>query len=591
MAADKKFSLLFPRGTEVKYKRLEESSFHDLGLDVICREVTSEPKEQVIIAEILANLTADPAVTNYRQEIFEDLKNLPDIRKRLVELFDKIEFSKTYGVLRKSKDEVEGMWFLMHRFNQYRDYITCVDDLKDCLDDDRIRSEGLKGFKDYIDEIYANAHFHELKADLEKLKAETSDIQSVTLGLNLNSRLEAISMGIISVNSKPFKRAGIVGAFADSISGDKINSGNEWNGDMHYRQVEASKDNSFMNVLYDYSKYAAANANPLLRNATVTSITQGDGLSNTPAQFDSVLNRMLDTTAKSLRKTLDKYADQAIANIAEIIPEFVYYIRFTEFMNSLEKKGFKLCRAKAVSGEDIAMDARGFYNFKLALNQTDPKDIVVNDLVFDNDHTIYILTGANRGGKTTSTQGIGLLFALAQGGVYVPADSFEFAPADCIYTHFPADEDKTMDLGRLGEECIRFKEIFNSVTEDSLILMNETFSTTSFEEGYYIACDSIKALLTKGVRTIYNTHMHKLGSDAEEFSKNNRKKASSLVVKSEGGNRSFKLAVAPPEGSSYAADIARKYGVTYEMLTGSDKIEKTSGPSKEPEEIPAGKDE
>ena len=578
MAADKKFSLLFPRGTEVKYKRLEESSFHDLGLDVICREVTSEPKEQVIIAEILANLTSDPAVTNYRQEIFEDLKNLPDIRKRLVELFDKIEFSKTYGVLRKSKDEVEGMWFLMHRFNQYRDYITCVDDLKECLNDDRIKSEGLKGFKAYIDEIYANAHFHELKADLEKLKAETSDIQSVTLGLNLNSRLEAISMGIISVNNKPFKRAGIVGAFADSISGEKINSGNEWNGDMHYRQVEASKESGFMNALYDYSKFTAANANPLLRNATVTS-------------FDSVLNRMLDTTAKSLRRTLDKYADQAIGNIAEIIPEFVYYIRFTEFMNSLEKKGFKLCRAKAVSGEGIAMDARGFYNFKLALNQTDPKDIVVNDLVFDNDHTIYILTGANRGGKTTSTQGIGLLFALAQGGVYVPADSFEFAPADCIYTHFPADEDKTMDLGRLGEECIRFKEIFNSVTEDSLILMNETFSTTSFEEGYYIACDSIKALLTKGVRTIYNTHMHKLGSDAEEFSKDNKKKASSLIVKSEGGNRSFKLAVAPPEGSSYAADIARKYGVTYEMLTGSDKAGKALAPSKEPEEAPAGKDE
>ena len=569
MAADKKFSLLFPRGTEVKYKRLEESSFHDLGLDTICREVTAEPKEQVIIAEILGNLTADPTVTNYRQEIFEDLKNLPDVRRRLVELFDKIEFSKTYGVLRKSKDEVEGMWFLMHRFNQYRDYITCVDDLKECLSDDRIKSEGLKGFKAYVDEIYADAHFHELKADLEKLKVETSDIQSVTLGLNLNSRLEAISMGIISVNNKPFKRAGIVGAFADSISGEKINNGTEWNGDMHYRQVEASKDGSFMNTVYNYSKFTAANANPLLRNMTVTSITQGDGLSNTPAQFDSVLNRMLDTTAKSLRRTLDKYADLAIGNIAEVIPEFVYYIRFTEFMNSIEKKGFKLCRARAVSNGDMAMNAKGFYNFKLAMTMSDPKEIVVNDLVFDNDHTIYILTGANRGGKTTSTQGIGLLFALAQGGVYVPADSFEFAPADCIYTHFPADEDKTMDLGRLGEECIRFKEIFNSATDDSLILMNETFSTTSFEEGYYIACDSIKALLTKGVRTIYNTHMHKLGSDAEAFSKDNKKKASSLIVKSEGGNRSFKLAVAPPEGSSYAADIARKYGVTYEMLTGS----------------------
>ena len=42
---------------------------------------------------------------------------------------------------------------------------------------------------------------------------------------------------------------------------------------------------------------------------------------------------------------------------------------------------------------------------------------------------------------------------------------------------------------------------------------------------------------------------------------------SSLIVRSENGKRSFKILYAPPEGSSYAHDIAEKYGVTYEMLT------------------------
>ena len=570
MSGDKKFSLLFPRGTKVDFKKLENSTFHDLGLDLICKEVTSEPKEQIVIADILSNMTADPAVANYRQDVFEDLKNLPDVRAKLVELFDKIEFNKQYGVIKKSKDEVEGLWFLMHHLNQYRDYITCVDALKECLSDERIKSDGLKDYKAYIDEIYEDAHFHELKKDLEKLNIETSEIQSVTIGMNLNQRLEATSMGIISVNNKQFKKSGIVSNFADSIGGDKIKEGTEWNGEMHYRQVDAAKDGSFSRIMNNYAKYTAANANPIMRNATVTSITAGDGLTNTPAQFDTILNKMLDTMAKNLRRTLDKYSDMAIGNIADVIPEFVYYIRFAEFMIGLEKKGFKLTKAKAVEG-GAPTDAKGFYNFKLALSLTGPGELVVNDLTFDDAHTIYILTGANRGGKTTATQGVGLLFALAQGGVYVPADSFEFAPVDCIYTHFPADEDKTLDLGRLGEECVRFKEIFTSVTSDSLILMNETFSTTSFEEGYYIACDSVKALLTKNVRTIYNTHMHKLGTDAEEFSRDNKVKASSLIVKSEGGKRSFKLEVAPPEGSSYAADIAKKYGVTYEMLMDNSK--------------------
>ena len=126
-----------------------------------------------------------------------------------------------------------------------------------------------------------------------------------------------------------------------------------------------------------------------------------------------------------------------------------------------------------------------------------------------------------------------------------------------------------MDLGRLGEECVRFKEIFTQSTSKSLVLLNETFSTTSFEEGYYIARDSVKALLAKAARTIYNTHMHKLGDDAEELTREiGGTGAASLVMQTEKGKRSFKVALAKPEGSSYAKDIAKKYGVTYDMLVG-----------------------
>ena len=99
------------------------------------------------------------------------------------------------------------------------------------------------------------------------------------------------------------------------------------------------------------------------------------------------------------------------------------------------------------------------------------------------------------------------------------------------------------------------------------MLLNETFSTTSSEEGYYIAKDAVRALMNKGVRTIYNTHMHKLAAGTEEFNKEvSGAKTASLVALTEEGVRSFRVAVAPPKGRSYAKDIAEKYGVTYEML-------------------------
>ena len=44
-----------------------------------------------------------------------------------------------------------------------------------------------------------------------------------------------------------------------------------------------------------------------------------------------------------------------------------------------------------------------------------------------------------------------------------------------------------------------------------------------------------------------------------------------LILRTENGRRSFKVALAQPEGSSYAKDIAEKYGVTYDMLIGGDR--------------------
>ena len=147
-------------------------------------------------------------------------------------------------------------------------------------------------------------------------------------------------------------------------------------------------------------------------------------------------------------------------------------------MKKLQDKGFSFAKAVDSQASDQEADryemrARGIYNLKLAVFETEESgNIVTNDLDFDKLHRVYVLTGANRGGKTTITQAIGQLFVLAQGGIYIPGSGFTFSPADCIYTHFPADEDKTLDLGRLGEECKRFKEIYENADSRSLTWMS-----------------------------------------------------------------------------------------------------------------------
>ena len=372
------------------------------------------------------------------------------------------------------------------------------------------------------------------------------------------------------------------------MSRDKISDNLDAKSDFRFQPLDAVNEalSKFQQELQ--GRVVTGGANNLA--AGMVGIPDSDKSKDITRYTDRVVTKLITRIVKRMRETLNKYVSITITDMTDLIPELTYYIRWAEYIEKLQKRGAAFSKARVVNsayqpdaGTSKEVDskgryymrARGVYNIKLAAFDTEESDhIVTNDLDFDSDHRVYILTGANRGGKTTITQTIGQLFVLAQGGIYIPGDEFEFAPVDCVFTHFPADEDKTLDLGRLGEECKRFKEIFDGAGDGSLILLNETFSTTSFEEGYYIARDSVRAILTKGTRTIYNTHMHKLGFDVDEMNDGREAgdgKAYSLVVHNEGAKRSYKIEIAPPVGKSYASDIAKKYGVTYDMLVNTEK--------------------
>ena len=567
---DKKISLLYPKGESNGFRIMSEVTMHDLGFDTICEAVADKKDgQQAMIMRILSKMTDDPYVARYRSDIFEDIYKNPDMCKSMMEILDKINFLRDYGSFKKKYEEASGIWELMHRLEEINEYIGYVEAIYQCLSTADIQSEGLLGLREYINEIYHDNGFEDLKKDISKLKSSTQDLKSVTVGINLNERFEANSIGLISINNKYFTKSNVIGNFYDKIaSKSPIKDGTTWDGSYKFHPINPTKED--LSVALEKTMLAnIASQNPLL-TANLAAVPAGDSAEDVTRYMDRVTNHMLSLVVKNLRDTLNKYVSISITEITNLIPEFSYYIRFAEYIKKLEKHGLKFSKPQIADEKepDCMMRARGIYNMKLAsVAISEQTEIITNDLDYDKEHLVYILTGANRGGKTTITQAIGQLFVLAQGGIRIPGESFLFQPVDAVYTHFPADEDKTMDLGRLGEECKRFKELYFAATKNSLLLLNETFSTTSFEEGYYIAKDAIRAVLHKGIRTLYNTHMHKLAYDIDTFNEEETEgKAVSLIVKAKTGQRSFKVEIAPPEGMSYAKDIAEKYGVTYEML-------------------------
>jgi hypothetical protein len=64
--------------------------------------------------------------------------------------------------------------------------------------------------------------------------------------------------------------------------------------------------------------------------------------------------------------------------------------------------------------------------------------------------------------------------------------------------------------------------------------------------------------------------MHKLAAelDADVNDPARPGKAVSLAAETKEGKNSFRIRIAPPEGKSFAREIAVKYGVTYDALVG-----------------------
>ena len=566
-------SIVFPGGCYDGCRVLSESAIHDLGLDSVCRMLSDKVQEQNLILDVMSRICADPEVVRYRLDVFEDIYNNPAFRERMLEILDKIDFLRDYGSFRRDNEDT---WDLVHRLEEIRDYIGYVEALQDCLGKADLKSKGLKDLMAYISGIYEDNGFKELKQDINNLKASTSNLKSVTVGINLNERFEAKEIGLISINGKPFTKSSVLENFTSRIAGrDTLNSDASWDGSTRFQPF--TPDGSAVDRLAGMAKTKMMLQSPIFA-MTLARVSDNDMDREVTRHMDRVSDHMLSKTVKNLKEVLNKYVGLSIMNITALIPEFLYYVRWAEYIKRHRDNGFVFCKAELLqtSGNGARMQAKGFYNLKLADFVEKADQIVENDLDFDAERNLYLLTGANRGGKTTITQAVGLLHVLAQGGIFVPAAQFGFTPVDCIFTHYPADEDKTLDYGRLGEECKRFKELFGQCTSESLLLLNETFSTTSFEEGFFIAKDAVRAILKKGTRCIYNTHMHKLAADidslnAESASEGARVKASSLVALSDGGQRSFKVKVAPPQGMSYARDIAQKYGVTYEMLLGGEE--------------------
>lgn len=527
-------SLLWPKQS-VEKRKLDRSVLDDMGISTLVDAVFSQKPQRKFAMECMEEICMDIQVVQYRQGIFRELYENPEFMKQIAETLEKI---KTLDAAQKSQivlDKKSGLLTLIDRLNELRLYIDVILALSESLENVTLHSEGFLRIKEMVFTISHDKGFQELQEDIHEIMENMKLYQSVTIGLNLDSFFKVDEVVFLSVNPYRYKRKlPMLKRFGHFL-----------------QEAVATNSNIEEGVVFE-TRGGSQVQDPRLKN------------------LEHILGEDLETLTKKMWQMLQKYVDLSGSALTGIIPELEFYLGFARFFQMLHENGQPVCIPELSGEEERSLFIQDCYNGKLFLkNKEEEKaqNIVYNDFSLDKNGNIFILTGPNSGGKTTYTQAVGCCVLLAECGLAVLASEYRGTLFDCIYTHFPASEEETVHFGRLGEEAKRISEIMAEASEKSMVFFNETYSSTSFSEGMYLAEDLVRALKYRGIAAVYNTHMHELAAEIPKLNEHPGEGCvDSLVMGMEEGIRSYKVLRRPPEESSYARDIAEKYGVTYQQL-------------------------
>ncbi len=266
------------------------------------------------------------------------------------------------------------------------------------------------------------------------------------------------------------------------------------------------------------------------------------------------LEKLYPSEFLKAREFYDNYRMLVQGDIFDYEGELKFILGMLKFTGEAASRGIPYCFPTLSEKKEI--DFKNVYD--ITLLKKEGTEIVPNDVSFNESEPFFYLTGANGGGKTTFLRalGVSVLFFLA--GAPVFCEGGEASLLSAVFTHFPRDE-RFEGSGRFVDELNRVNVILEKSDERSLVLLNETYSTTGEEKAIAYTEELARTLHRSGAFGVYITHQHSVSENEIPF-------LSVVVDESDSNRRTYKIEKRRTESLSFAKDILKKHGLTGEAL-------------------------
>lgn len=499
--------ILFDRpDNHCQVEEREPSFFADLNLDQILDAMVAGRDEYRLKPFFYTPLRDVDAVL-YRHEVLRDLEEQP--------LLESVgAFAQAMIAMREHLARAEKLHYTYQKERWFLDavaiYCDAVRSLADQLTRLDVKSRGFLAFRDYLTSYLDSDAF-------ESLVAETQAVMDALASVKYSLHIRGNRVTVGKYGGEPDYSADVEKTFAKFKQG----------------------------AVTDYR---------------VRFLT-GLEMNHVEARILNLVARLYPDVFQALDQYHTHHRTYLDQTISALDREIQFYLAYLEFIRPLKAAGLNFCypRVSVRSKEVRAVEA-----FDLALANKlvrESSSVVCNDFGLRDPERILVVTGPNQGGKTTFARMVGQLHYLASLGLPVSGVEAQLFLPDRLFAHFEREEDITTLRGKLEDELIRVHDILRQATGNSIVIMNESFTSTTLGDALFLGTEVMTQILELDLLCVYVTFVDELASLSEATVS-----MVSTVAPDNPALRTYKIVRKPADGLAYAAAIAEKYGLTYESL-------------------------
>lgn len=481
--------------------------FADLNLGQIIDAITLGSQEYNLTPFFYTALRDVDAIA-YRQGVMQDLEHPP--------LLENIKsFAKKMRAMREKQEMTAKLyyhyqqerWFL----NAAEAYCDAVKSLARDLSLAHLRSTGFQALRDYVTAYAESSSFTTLAAETERLQTDLAAVRYCLL-----------------------------------IKGNTVRV-RKYEGEIDYSSV--------VEETFEKFKQGAP------KDYRVKFLSGAASMNHVEAMILDCVSKLYPDLFSALDQYCARYLGYLDPKIATFDREVQFYVSYLDYMTGFRQMGLHFCHPQVSEHSKEICDYDGF-DLALAQKLRLMNALVVcNDFYLKGSERIFIVSGPNQGGKTTFARTFGQLHYLASLGLPVPGREARLFLCDRILTHFEKEEDITNLRGKLLDDLVRIHEVLEQATSNSVIIMNEIFTSTTIEDAIFLSREMMRRINQLDALCVCVTFIDELASFSEKTVS-----MVSAVVPDNPIVRTFKIVRRPADGLSYALTIAEKHRLTYDRL-------------------------